>query len=400
MKYMSAVRLVLSGALLLLLTACDAIHTADFDSAVYEGIIAPSGMIQAWEPATRYTYVLQGDITRSSVIVITASLPMAQTLIFEGFGPLDTGLSALRYDEGSRVEAGSPIFEDWFFYVNDGTFNMGMPIRELDIIERDRLLAAQRRFEQQFLQTHNEHINRLAEARHVADSVNNNEIFLQRLYVTHREILLARFLHDSTQTRRNYAQRLEDMDNTLRMEPLYAPFDGILSNISLSIAPDTTVPRWTAAFTFVDDNFFEFMVHAPLGVLRHGAVIPISIPEVDFAFYAEVVSDAFATGLRTPRMHFVLRPVNEVLFRGALDDRGICVTDLIGMTLPIEIEEVLVRDTLILPANAIRQELNRHYILRYHEGRLKKRYVTLGIQTASQVQILKGVGEGWRVVLP
>ena len=391
-RFLSA---LLALFLVLLLSACTGMAALDdFDAAVRDGIIAPAGQIEAGDLVSRYVTVTRGDIERTSVIVISAEFPVTRALTFERSGGVYSGAY---FEVYARVAPGDLLGEQFF---HEGAHpGSGFQGRGLTEIERDRLTSAMERFEARFARDYAYHRLGLEDALLAAELAESDEFLLRYLQLAQRRVLFEQFLFDGENTRRYYEQQLAGMDEIFRTEQIRAPFGGVLTAVS-GISSGTEVSPGHVFFTVADTDYFQFRVSAPAGILRFGSVITLYIQEGEFSFDTKVISDVFTAGTRLPVMTFVLKPADKATILEMLTHMDMSVTDMAGMTLRAVFTETLAGDVLTLPAQAIRQENHRNYILLYYEGRLLRRYVSLGIRTPEYVQVLMGAEEGQRVVLP
>jgi len=364
------------------ISSCGVTQTAsDLSTTVAEGILAPTEFVSATQDLQiELAEVRRGNMERNLELRVSLNFAVTRTLAFERYGGEYYAFHAGHV--GARVQAGDILAQQSF------------EMTEAMEIAYYRLVFDIEQFESRYANGHRDYMQAIREARTALNNADSTQREAARLQLRRLELQLAQFEHDSEQTRQNYQQRLEYINRLT--EQIYAPFDGILTFIR-STTPGSTVPHDTVFFTVADEDSFIFHSDSFVDILRFGDTVTIRGEYLSFE--AIVVTDPLVAEERRT-MRFSLLPTDSYAFREMLTSQGLSPFDLVDMGFVIEVNEILVHNTLIIPADAIRQEYLSEYVLIYNEGRVMKRYISRGFQFQSYVQVLMGVEEGQLVVIP
>ena len=371
--YKFAIVLLIIGVLAL--SSCGLGHSSgDISAAINEGIITPpkgTGNVAALNERFSMVTVRRGSLERSVRLGVTANFANTRPLSFEVEGGVY--MDSLIENVGTRVLKGDVLA------VQEFPESFHEPLE----IARTRMKFQIEQFEERFINEYNDRARELTRAR-----ANFNRLQIRRLELTQE-----RFLYESERTRLEFQRQLDDM--YLPGEHIYAPFDGLITFVS-TIRPEFVNPN-IVLFVIADEDSLVFTAQTSAENLRHGNVVTIRGEHLEFD--AKVVSDSLAApGRRSDEMDFTLLPLDPEALAKAMAD--FAFHELAAMNLYTVIEEVVVHDALLLPVRAIRQEDRANYVVIYNDGQLLKRYVARGLQVSPYVQILMGVEEGQRVVLP
>ena len=377
---------------LLLLPSCGIGFSADdVQGAIEDGIIVPPGGVTlARDTNVELVVAERTNIIRTASYPVRPHFPVVYHVRFS----YDGGI----YDGAYITQAGTTVQKGDF--LGSQTFRFE-PTLESDTraVNRRRLLYQIADFENAFREeraARNLEISNLRETIAQEDYTTLYQLQLERLLLQ-----LERFLFDSSQTRQNFERALDNLRGEPQAESIYAPIDGVLTHIS-TIPAGRLVHAHTVFFSIADERFIQFIVRALFDELIFGTVHTISEVDGAFEFKAKVVNDPFAAdrpgfGQAT---NFTLVPYDMEAFTAAVAEYGFTMFDVVNMDLTITIEVTLAYDAITIPNRAIRPEDLAEYVLIYNEGRHAKRYITRGIQEMGNVQILSGLSEGQKVVLP
>ena len=382
----------------LLLTSCSG-RTQDynfeesFNAAVAGGFILPTGNIGAaasGETATVEARISDGGVQRT-VSTVSAQFAHFKDLAF---------VHADRYLSG--------------IYVERGRFVSAGDVLASTVFEPSDIQIAERRLRQQEFahfeaDTAEEHSLRRAEI----DELRNNLSFAcdsewerYSLKLSHRELALEYFLHNSRRQRENLRRRLDELNRQLEPEQLIAPFCGIVTFVA-QLAPGADFVPGQRIVSIADTNSLFFMATFTPGagdptenvLIRYGDVIPLRIPDIA-EFYVRVASDAYAVGLRSGQVNHHLVPVNP-------DDLDALMYALEYDWLALERLAVIIYPTwnkfgegIIMSTWNIQWDGYRPFVLVYENGSIGRRFVTLApyLLPHRQVYIISGLEPGQRVV--
>jgi len=372
--------------LLFLISACGTVsQTGDVSAAVSAGIIAsPDGDIVLRDDEFVLYEVYKGNLERNMDLYVSANFTVMHRLSFEAGGGAYSG--SFVDSVGTRVYAGEILAEQIFpDYMHE-------PLE----ISRYRVAFEIEQFETRFANEHRDRNRELSEARVAFAQADANERGNLRLQVRRLEVLLDRFLVESENTRQSYQQQLDNI--YLPGQRIYAPYDGVVTFIT-TIREESIVDAGTLFFIVAKEDSVVFTAEAPVDVLRHGNVLNIVNDELTFE--VAVVSDPHAAATsHSHTMSFTLLPTNQDALIADMEAAGISWHEITNMSFSAEVDEIMVYDTIVLPVRALRQESGSEYVLIYDEGQLQKRYVVRGLLALPYVQILTGLEEGQKVVMP
>jgi RND family efflux transporter MFP subunit len=176
----------------------------------------------------------------------------------------------------------------------------------------------------------------------------------------------------------------------LQRESVAARFDGVIAarfhNPGDLVEPGSADP----ILRVIDANRLQVEASVPLNVLSQVAVSnPATIrgPEADRAEEGTVTSRAAA----------VETPTATALVRIAFSKPTRMTA---GTPVQVEIRTEEHAGALLVPVGSVVRELNESFLYVVDgEGRARRRLVEIGIATSTEAEILKGIGEGDRVIV-
>ncbi|MCL2527003.1 MAG: hypothetical protein FWE42_01195 [Defluviitaleaceae bacterium] len=384
---------VVLAVLVLSFGACGNRYNGDnVSAAISRGILAPIegySAVYNFTPDFTAAEVTRGDIQRSHELVLSANFALVQPLTFQRGGGEYSG--SLVGGAGTRVQAGDILAAQTF----------PPYILEPYQLNHNRLTFELESFEAQFTsgrRTRNEEIAAARANMQAAEPAHRPQLALQ---LRRLEIQLERFIHDSENTRNNLQEQLAEADILISQERIYAPFDGILINVSGALAGSSATPGHNYFFITQERHLFFYLTH-DVDFIRYGKTYTITSSIPGLTFEATLINDPLAIGSWPARTEFFLAPGDWDGFASLLEYLEIEILDLVarGTALRLHVDETIAHDTLILPPRAVRTSQGNQYVLVYEGGRQLRRFVTTGIATQNQVQIIAGLEEGQQVILP
>jgi multidrug efflux pump subunit AcrA (membrane-fusion protein) len=183
-------------------------------------------------------------------------------------------------------------------------------------------------------------------------------------------------------------RRLKEVDDLLAGHALYAPHDGIITYVHTG-EPGPLSGRPRIATVTDDSTVLFYLDDSPLYVRFGDELIIEALGEFPQRFSARVVTDPLVLESGGAQMRFLLAPGEDFTANLSL-----------GTVFRAYPYFVMAYDALLIHRRALHSEGTRRFVYVYDDGRLQKRYVTLGATLGTAVQILTGLEEGQRVVLP
>ena len=376
--------------LLLFFTACvNGYRHGTIEVAVAEGTIAQPGGGVVAAHSFETVPVRRDNIQRIVDLSVTGGFIIQQPLSFVTSGGEFTNI--IDSPVGTRVSEGDILATQFF----------SERLSEAYEIERRRLEFEISLFETRIRGERTWHQENIATARYELEHAEEQYQEAARLRLDRLQLHFNRFNNNTIAQRENFNERME------RLSPitnnLYAPFDGIL--ISVTNIPDgSSISAGQVFFTIACESSFEFRVNSLPEVLCFGNIFTMrwDCPTYEYymSFDAIVVSDALLIHDGSTIRQYSVQPLDHEYFNNKLLSFDMTAFDLLGPTLRLEVREVMIANTLILPIRAIRPEAGAEYVIIYDNGRLLKRYITSGFRFFAYAQILMGVEYGQEVVMP
>ena len=360
---------------------------AVLNSAVENGYLMPAEQIS--DDGGQIFYELAeaavGDFTREYAINARLYAPVQRDLSFERDGGR---LKEIYVTTGERVKKGDVLAELEFE-------------QEALTADRAQLMLAIRQFESQHADEDARRINQIEQARGAA--AQNMSVFEAErlaLSLSKLELEYAQYTYRNNLTREDYNRRLADIDERLTGERILAPFDGIVVYIA-NVRAGYLVRNRTRVLSVVDESLIQFIMEGPIDVLRYGDTFRLTgARNAEFIIEVRVVSDSLLADIfRRSQASYLAEPVDMNALYQLVQDMNLSVMQLYSMTLTAQPTAYAVADVLYVPKRAVRMEDRRHFVSLYEDGMIKKRYVQLGLDLVTDVQILDGLESGQRVVL-
>ena len=335
-----------------------------------------------------------GDIDQELELRATLSFPVTRNLYFDRTNGYFSGAFV---QSGQRVEAGDVLAEMSFD-------------TEYFEIERNILHTRFLQFETRFAEEEAQRLSDIESSR--SSLAVSDEEGLERaiLELARLELALRQFIFDSEQGRRYYHRRLADLDDAIAPAQIIAPFSGVITFAS-SIVSGSFVSNWPRVITIIDDSVIYFHVPAPVTAVRFGDVFPMHVPtrsgtpdvidvQVVTAPMAVEIRTQASPGLSVPGSHgdfptfsHIVAPVEPIDFYGGQP------YDFINATFLVFPRVLWASQSTIIHSRALVRDDDVYFVYVYEDGRLAKRYVTVGAMLGTQVQILTGLEPGQMVVL-
>ena len=342
------------------------------------------------EDALELGVVEKGDILRTAALRIRIDMPVKETLRFD---TPEGRLRAIHVSNYDIVSEGDLLAE-----IEYDTTSL--------IVERDVLLFTMEQYE---LRHNADNAIRL---RTISDlwnnynrSTNQYDREVIRLNISRLELLYTQFLEEAAQTMEDYEEQLADLEVSLRGELLFAPFDGIVTNI-IDISIGSVVRWYDDILTLIDDSKLQFIAVEEPSILRRGDIVTavrqftqsdgtVMIDE----FPMRVVSDPLVNEGRYMTYDILLTMDDMDAFEQWMVDTDTTRRDLVlmyfsGNTLAFE-----ALDVVLVPTSALYTENDDRYVFLYEDGEIRKRYITTGLGTPAFTQVLQGLEPGQTVVL-
>ena len=378
-----------------LLSACgidENDFAVDLVAAINDGIIAsPETRAVEWEPVTELVTAQRGDLVRTMEFGVHASFTTTRSLTFAS----NRGVYSGAYVQvGQWVETGELLGEAIVEKSEYGT------------ILRDGAEFQLDSFEATFAEENTARQRMIRETRNAGNTREATRMERQR------EL----FVLQSEHQRNQLQAALDFFEENLLGERIYAPFDGLLTAVSM-MGMNTAIAPGHVYFVIADTTHVSFSVRTTMGgeygagsfqlvpadAMGPGTVHTAFSPD-GLTFELRVVSHQFPRAAMdvlggSNHVDVNMVPADTEALIAQLYARDMTMADLVGMQLRIVVTETLVHDALLLPLQAIRPEDRAEYVLIYDNGNLAKRYITRGLQLQQYVQILIGVEEGHKVVL-
>ena len=386
MRFLFA-RLFVLVFILLLLAACEGQQA---QASVLEEAVA-DGMILSANDIGRVADVVHVG----EAIVFSALLPYQSFTAYVGFA-VDLDLSFKQpnrffgeffVEVGQFVQAGDLLAESYY----EPT---GFQLAQRQAAQRDL-----QRFESGFILEYHRLQAELQESRLAVPADDNWENYAIALSIA--ELSLELFMLESERERRELRERLEHIEGEISGEQILAPFDGLITGRA-AIMPGAALAEDREIVSIVDTASIYFRLARSFfvsneqwkAIVRYGDVFNVVHHGIEFE--VQVVNDPIAAG--DGRDTFYLRPlswegIERILYVYA---------DNWNLFLNITLEALprwnMFGEGIILPERAIMEDMRGSYVFVSEDGRVGRRYVTVGPYMVNrQVYIISGLVPGQRV---
>lgn len=417
---------IIFAAVMLSLNACahhDGQSRSDVNALIEQGILAPfsDDVVSTIELTTMEA--VRGDIVQSWMFGVNISFPNTHHLSFSAEQRSGNNIwitteawqfgrfSGIDVRTGDRVQKGDVIAA------------LTYDVPEEFMLDRHRIQLDINNFVQQSGRVRENFQQQIAAVQQEIQYAFG--VTLERASLNLRRLQLELNRHDvRTQTRiAELNEQLERVTENMTDEILTAPIDGIVTfhtihtnpgnfeaipNIGQNI-PGTNLQIGRRIVSIVDDSEMVMTVEAPLYALRYGNIIPVTMLQADFHFYAVVASDPLTQNMRRYGLHtFTIVPIMDEYFDDFLrlateQDFIESETDFLGLQqqqLRARPSVPIVQSGVLVDRFAVHQENQRHYVyIVYPDGSVGRRFVTIGESAGLQTQILQGIEPGQRVVV-
>jgi membrane fusion protein (multidrug efflux system) len=185
-----------------------------------------------------------------------------------------------------------------------------------------------------------------------------------------------------------FAAELRLAEAQLEKTRIRAPFRGLIGLRRVSQGAALTPQTRIATLQALDTVKVDFSVpERYAGRIRAGGTVDFRVEGLEEAFVGEIyaVEPAVDPNTRSLRARARTANPNGVLLPGAFADIEVVVHEL--------------EDALAVPATAIIPELGGKKVFVVEDGRAQPRPVETGIRAETEVQILRGLGPGDRVIV-
>jgi len=191
-------------------------------------------------------------------------------------------------------------------------------------------------------------------------------------------------------------------ENLQRLETLYsysnivAPFTGVVTyryaDLGTMIQAGTASQTQTSPVVRVSQNdLLRLMIPVPesaAALIRLGSVVAVRVRALNKTFEGRVVrfADKLDLATRTMPTEIDVPNPNYELLPGMYAETTLTVS--------------LVKESLILPVDAVRQEHGHSFVLLINQdGQVEQRTIKTGLETPDKIEVLKGLNESDEVLL-
>jgi len=189
---------------------------------------------------------------------------------------------------------------------------------------------------------------------------------------------------------------VEIVDIALKFSNLYSPIDGIITDVD-SPLPGVNITPTSASFTVADFNDTVFSINideVDIGKIKIGDPVNIKLDAYENEIFKGVISEIGFSSTTTSSGSTAF-PV-EVKFP---DNASLKFK--IGMNGDAEIRTNTISNTLYLPPDYIFEDTKGKFVNTIDSNnKISKKYITIGVETNTATQILKGVKENETIVVP
>jgi len=387
--------------LLALSSACNVIETStlSLDAAQTEGLIYISDEVHEIE--RQVVTAKYRDMTTTAVFSAQMHLPVIRRLQFnEPAGVVETHVA-----NGDHVVQGQHLIT---LHFSEEDFT----------IDRTRLVNQLAQHDRNTMFTENNLITTVNDAQANFDAAGSRDLEIMSLRLSLAQAELNMFRQTAQAARQVIMDAINEIDETMAGERLYAPFDGFITHI---VRNNSTLNTRSQVVTIVDYGQFAIEV-SPSGdglnavpnevnralIFRLNDVVQVRTnrnfnmgdgqPARHFEFDAIVASDPWGAGIRSS-FSSILNPIDRDAFMLNVANSEIEFSQLLTQRFDVEVTFNIAPYNVTLPNEAIQVIDGAAIVVLYHDGVLNRRFVTLGVRQGGYTQVISGLDEGAKVVV-
>jgi len=381
------------------------------------------------------TQAALGDLVQTWEIPVEINFPRTHLIGFdvETIGSSDAWITSLawqhgrfsgvQWEVGDMISEGDFIAELYYF-----------PTETL-LIDRREIALERQQFETNFSQERITRLQEIEDMRHDLQIVPDDEWELLALRLERAELSYRQFEINADERREYFDERLEYINEPTQNERLYALSSGrvmfvtdhtqpgLLRNVPNLVFGSFVIGR--RIISIVDGDYIHFTATPPMRfgetvpsryALRYGDIVPVSaigvqsvqnMLGVQLSFDAIVATDPLTTTPIGSELRLVPACEDEfAVFMAEIEEIynqgfGTSVINFLqDLNLRAQPVVPLALNAVIVDSRAVTEENNRHFVMLYEDGRVGKRYVTVGAHLDIRMQIISGLEPGQWVVMP
>jgi len=411
--------------MIILLGACVNGPMANFDSVedlIDEGVIAPFDPEYLQPVEHNLVQVIRGNFHHNMDLSVSVEFPRTYHLHFsvESFSGNWSSITTTAHDHGHfsgiSIRTGHAVSE------GDEIASLTFTVPEPIAIARHSLQLERAQFESDFAQDRQNRQQYIANLQLELELAPEGEWEILALRLERAELHYRQFMINSENRRRQFDDRLENINAPIETEVLYSPVTGIVSFTTQHFAPgylrDVVQVHMGASghlgrrvASIVDREYKYFVIEAPLYALRYGSVLEIFRQGGEQTFLAQIATDPLTANIaRSGTASARLIPLEGELERFLAEveyefgDLFVHEDPFSNISLRTRISVPRGMDTLFLDRRAIMEDNHRHFVMVYDYGAVGRRYVEIGSSgtygALMVTEILAGLNPGQWVVIP
>ena len=264
--------------------------------------------------------------------------------------------------------------------------------------DRSRLLVNIEQFERIASSDTIRYEESIKSARIKADEADEENLELELLNLSRLELNYEQFLFNNEKTRKGYQDQLTELGEQLAGEQITAPFDGIITFV-YSGRTGTLVRDNARIAVIIDDSRVQMEIRGARDIVRYGDILKITNREETISFNAKVVSDPIAMFTNDNEFDYILEPVDPDIYRQLIGDGDVDFAAIQREGFKALSLAFLAENAVIVEPRAVTPENNSNYVYILENNVRKKRYVQVGFNYGTKIQILDGLEPGQLVVL-
>lgn len=232
-----------------------------------------------------------------------------------------------------------------------------------------------------------ERLTAIEEAKKKLQELNGRELNIARLRVGKAETEYEQFVYQSEREIARLRESLEEIDQEIADDTLFAPFDGVIDTIA-TYNPGDPATKDIVVVSMHSTESFYLVADDASGRLRYNAEVTVE------------------AGKRNDRKTYEGRVVAAPSILPSSVPQGMALVELYG-DIPVEalegnlqyqfnVEEL--QDVLLVDWRAVDSENGKSYVYVLEDDMVQKRYVAPGLNNREKVWILDGLHEGQTVI--
>lgn len=232
-----------------------------------------------------------------------------------------------------------------------------------------------------------ERLTSIQETREKLEGLEGHELRIGQLRVEKAEAEYEQFVYQTEQEIARLRERLEELEEEIANDTLYAPFDGVIDTVA-SCNPGDLVSKDMVVVSMHATDSFYLVADDAGGKLRYNVEVTVEAGKRNdrVTYEGRVVAAPAILPSSVPSGAALIELYDDIK-----------AEDLVGnLQYQFNVEEL--QDVLLVDWGAMDSEKGKNYVYVLEEDMVQKRYIVPGLNNREKVWILDGLRKGQTVI--